>query len=64
MPSGVGDYQNFVAQRRHEEQIHLGEDASHFLRDFPAKPIGLNKIQRKEIALGEKSWAMRRVLEL
>lgn len=48
MPGVVADDEHFVAQRGHEEQVHLGEDARHFLRDFAAEAVGLDKIHGGE----------------
>src|ERR1035438_9592584 len=46
--SEVGDDKHFVAQRRHQEQVHLGEDPRHFLGDLPAKPVGLDEVNRRQ----------------
>ena len=44
----VADGEHFVAERRHEQQIHLGKDAGHFLRDFAAEAISLDEIDGGE----------------
>ena len=40
----VGDGEDFVAQGRNQEQIHLAEHTSHFLADFAAESVGLHEI--------------------
>src|SRR5260370_35007913 len=54
--AGVIAYgEHLVAQRRHEEQIHLREETRHFLGDFAAEAVGLDKIHGgKETRLTEK----------
>jgi len=53
----IGDCQHFVAQRRHEQQIHFGKDAGHFFGDFAAEAVGLHKIDgRKKSRLAKKIW--------
>ena len=46
----VTDSEHFVAERGHEQQIHLREDARHLLRDFAAEAVGLDKIHGGEKA--------------
>src|SRR6266567_3839706 len=48
--SVVADGEHFVAERRNEEQVDVGENARHFLADFAAEAVGLN-----EIHCGEKT---------
>src|SRR5258708_11824219 len=51
----VADGEHFVAQRRYEQQVHLREDAGHFLRYFAAEAVGLDEIHGGEEArLAEK----------
>src|SRR6266849_8429752 len=51
----VADGEHLVAQRRHEEQIHLREETRHFLGDFAAEAVGLDKIHGgEETRLTEK----------
>src|SRR5882762_9076245 len=40
VPGVVADGEHFVAERRHEQQIHLREDARHLFRDFAAEAVG------------------------
>ena len=44
MPSEVGDSQHFVAQGGHQEQVDLGENTRHLLRDLAPQAIGLHEI--------------------
>src|SRR5712664_1212075 len=59
----VADGEHFVAERRHEQQVHLREDARHFLRYFAAEAVGLDEIHGGEEArLAEKVWPVVRGL--
>ena len=44
MPGEVGNSEHLVAQRRHEQQVHLGEDADHLLGNFAPEAVGLHEI--------------------
>ena len=49
-PVKLRNGEHFVAQRWHQQQIHLGEDARHLLGNFAPEAVGLNKIHRREEA--------------
>ena len=44
MSGEVRNGEHFVAQRRHQEQINLREDARHLLRHFTSEPVGLHEV--------------------
>src|SRR5260370_40135834 len=51
----VADGEHLVAQRGNEQQIHLREEARHFLGDFAAEAVGLDEIDGgKKTRLTEK----------
>jgi hypothetical protein len=55
MAGEVRDGEHFIAERRDEQDVYLGEDASHFLSDFTAEAIGLHEIDgREEAGLAEQ----------
>ena len=50
MAGEVGDGQHLVAQRGHQQQIDLGEDARHLVGDFAAEAVGLDEVDGGEEA--------------
>ena len=46
MAGEVGDGQHLVAQRGHQQEVHLRKQFLHFLRDFAAHPVGLHEVNR------------------
>src|SRR5262249_21113754 len=46
----VADRQHLVAERWHQQQVDVLEDARHFFRDFAAETIGLHEIDGGEKA--------------
>ena len=50
MSRKVGDRQHLVAQRRHEQQVHLREDARHLDRHASPEAVGLHKVDCREKA--------------
>jgi len=55
MAGVIADGEHLVAQRGNEQQIHLREEARHFLGDFAAEAVGLDKIHGgEETRLTEK----------
>ena len=48
MPGVVGDHQHLIAQRRHQQQIHLREDARHLLRHLAPHSVRLHEIHRRQ----------------
>jgi hypothetical protein len=54
MASEIGDGEHLVAERRHQQQVHLGEDACHLNGHFAPQPVGLNEVHcREESSLAE-----------
>src|SRR5690349_4462267 len=47
MAGVVADGEHFVAKGWNEEQIHVGENARHFLAHLATEAIGLNEIHRR-----------------
>ena len=50
MAGEVGDGEHLVAQRRHEQQVDLGEDARHLQCDLAAQAVGLHEVDGGEEA--------------
>ena len=51
----VADGEHFVAERRNQEEIHIGKNARHFLADFSAEAIVLHEIDGgKKTGLAEE----------
>ena len=50
MPGEVADGEHLVAQRRHEQQVHVAEDARHLAGDLPAQPIRLHEVHGRQEA--------------
>jgi hypothetical protein len=46
----VRDRQHLVAQRRHQQQVHLREDARHLQRHLAAQAVGLHEVDRRQEA--------------
>ena len=49
-PVKLRDGEHLVAQRRHEQQVHLVEDARHLAGDLAAQPVGLHEVDGGEEA--------------
>src|SRR5712692_2565782 len=55
MAGVVADGEHLVAERRDEQQIDIGENASHFLTDFAAEAVRLDEVDGgKEAGLTEE----------
>jgi hypothetical protein len=53
MAGEIGDGELFVAQRRHQQDVHFPEHARHFQRHLAAEPVGLHEVD------GERNRACR-----
>src|SRR5260370_3428602 len=63
MAGVIADGEHLVAQRGNEQHIHLREEARHFLGDFAAEAVGLDKIHggeetRLAAKIGPGGWGL------